>query len=73
MYCRESEIPKDDLYDAYHAWADEHDHDAYAKSWFGRKLSEHVSYDEHRLTRDGERVRCYSGITLSDEAAKLLE
>ncbi|NGM71332.1 ATP-binding protein [Natronolimnobius sp. AArcel1] len=60
-----AEIAKADLYTVYEAWTDTHDHEAYARSWFGRKLSEHVSYDEYRPTRDGERVRHYTGITLS--------
>ncbi|RKD87988.1 ATP-binding protein [Halopiger aswanensis] len=66
----EAEISKNDLYDAYQVWADKLDHDAYAKSWFGRKLSEHVSYEEYRPTRDGERVRYYRGITLSNHGKR---
>ncbi|TYT60999.1 conjugal transfer protein [Natrialba swarupiae] len=69
----DAEIAKDELYNAYEAWADTHGHEAYAKSWFGRKLSEHVSYDEYRPTRDGERVRHYTGITLSSSGRTFLE
>ncbi|WP_243645339.1 ATP-binding protein [Natrarchaeobius chitinivorans] len=68
-----AEIAKDGLYNAYEAWADAHDQEAYAKSWFGRKLSEHVAYDEYRPTRDGERVRHYTGITLSSYGRTFLE
>ncbi|RQG89731.1 primase-like DNA-binding domain-containing protein [Natrarchaeobius chitinivorans] len=68
-----AEIAKDGLYNAYEAWADAHDQEAYAKSWFGRKLSEHVSYDECRPTRDDKRVRHYTGITLSSYGRTFLE
>ncbi|WP_152419800.1 ATP-binding protein [Natrialba hulunbeirensis] len=68
-----AEIAKDELYNAYEAWADTHGQEAYAKSWFGRKLNEYVSYDEYRPTRDGKRVRHYTGITLSAYGRTFLE
>ncbi len=68
-----AEIEKDELYKVYEAWADTHDQEVYAKSWFGRKLSEYVSYDEYRPTCDGKRVRHYTGITLSSYGRTFLE
>ncbi|GAB3022309.1 winged helix-turn-helix domain-containing protein [Natronobiforma cellulositropha] len=66
-----AEIPKDDLYEVYLAWAATHGQDPYAKSWFGRKLSEHVSVEESRPTRDGERIRCYAGLSLTYQGIRL--
>lgn len=67
------EVPKRRLFDFYQQWAESHCHEPYAKSWFGRKLSECVAYEEYRPTRDGERVRYYTGVTLSGHAKTFLD
>ncbi|MCU4975035.1 primase-like DNA-binding domain-containing protein [Halobacteria archaeon AArc-m2/3/4] len=69
----DAEIPKEDLYAVYQEWAATYDQKEYSKSWFGRKLSDYVTFDEYRPTRNGERVRYYTGITLSHEGRKFLD
>ncbi len=63
----DAEIPKDDLYEAYQLWAATYNQKEYSKPWFSRKLGEHITYGESRPTRDGQRVNCYTGITLSGQ------
>ncbi|ELY41613.1 primase-like DNA-binding domain-containing protein [Natronorubrum sulfidifaciens] len=68
-----ADIPKDELYEAYQVWAATYKQKEYSKSWFSRKLSEHVTYGESRPTRDGQRVNCYTGITLSSQGREFAD
>ncbi|ELZ32323.1 conjugation protein, partial [Halogeometricum pallidum JCM 14848] len=57
----ETALPKDEVYAVYTDWAAEHDVDPVNKSWFSRKLGDHIEFETVRERRDGELVRCYSG------------
>ncbi|WP_254280751.1 helicase HerA domain-containing protein [Haloarcula marina] len=57
----ETALPKDEVYTVYTDWASEHDVEPVNKSWFSRKLSDHIEFETGRNRRDGELVRCYIG------------
>lgn len=76
MYIREADgvqIPKEELFQAYSRWTDQHDIDGTNASWFGRKLANVVEYEDDRI-RDGDNlVTVYTGIDLTGDGSKLLE
>ncbi|WP_254538698.1 PH domain-containing protein [Halomarina litorea] len=62
----DSVVPKDDCYRAYATNARAHDVEPLSKSWFGRRLGEHLDIETRRVRREGELIRCYTGIRLTD-------
>ncbi|WMT10320.1 type IV secretion system DNA-binding domain-containing protein (plasmid) [Natrinema thermotolerans] len=66
-------VPKKELYQAYVAWAEEHDLDYTNDVWFGRKLSGHLEIGSDRRRKDGERITVHTGIELTDAGSRLLE
>ncbi|WP_132061072.1 primase-like DNA-binding domain-containing protein [Halorussus amylolyticus] len=53
-----------EVYTVYETWADTHDVDPDSKSWFGRRLGNHVTFDRTTERKGGSQVRCYAGIAL---------
>jgi hypothetical protein len=52
------------VYTAYRLWAAETDHEPVNRSWFSRKLGDHVEFDTRRVRMDGDPIRCYVGLNL---------
>ncbi|MCU4743340.1 type IV secretory system conjugative DNA transfer family protein [Natronoglomus mannanivorans] len=69
----EASIPKQELFQAYEAWADIHDLDGTNDVWFARKLGNLVEADTDRRRSNGERIYIHTGIALTDEGYQLLE
>ncbi|MFP9193306.1 hypothetical protein ACLI4Q_16880 [Natrialbaceae archaeon A-CW1-1] len=59
-----STVTASTVYDCYDQWAKQHDIDPDGKSWFGRRLGNHIEFNSITERRDGELVRCYEGIRL---------
>ena len=53
-----------EVYVAYETWAEKHGLEPDSKGWFGRRLSNHVSFERTTQRQDGSPERCYEGITL---------
>jgi DNA helicase HerA-like ATPase len=66
-------IPKDDLYQAYTYWTNQHEIEPKNKVWFARTLGDFVDYGTSRTRIDGERINCYTGVELTPEGGELLD
>jgi hypothetical protein len=76
MYIREADgaqVPKATLFQAYSKWTDQHDIDGTNASWFGRKLSNVIEYEDDRVRDGDDLVTVYSGIDLTTDGLQLLE
>ncbi|WP_175416507.1 TraM recognition domain-containing protein [Natrinema versiforme] len=76
MYIREADgaqIPKAALFQAYSRWTDQHDIDGTNASWFGRKLSNVVDYEDTRVRDGDDLVTVYAGINLTRDGSEFLE
>ncbi|WP_256335770.1 helicase HerA domain-containing protein [Halopenitus persicus] len=59
----DEQIPKDRAFERYLHWAEMHGvDDPLNKSWFTRKLKEHIDFESTRLRVEGDLVRHYTGI-----------
>ncbi|WP_276302546.1 helicase HerA domain-containing protein [Halorussus lipolyticus] len=56
-----------EVYTVYETWADTHDVDPDSKSWFGRRLGNHVTFERTTERKGGSQVRCYDGIALQQQ------
>ncbi|OIB57331.1 helicase HerA domain-containing protein [Natrialba sp. SSL1] len=63
----ETTLPKAEVYTMYTDWAAEHEIDPVNKSWFSRKLGDHIEFETGRERRDGELVRCYTGFRFAPQ------
>ncbi|WP_277555894.1 conjugal transfer protein [Halobaculum limi] len=62
---RDSVVPKQAVFNRYREWAAEHDiSDPLNKSWFSRKLNDHLEFGSTRLRVEGTLVHHYTGIRL---------
>jgi hypothetical protein len=59
-------LPVAEAYAAYSSAAAEHDIPVRNKSWFSKKLGEHIEIKRARKRIDGTLTRCYVGIELVD-------
>jgi hypothetical protein len=58
-------VPKDDVFDIYTDWADEHGiDDPLNKSWFTRKLNTHIEVDSTKKRIEGDPVWHYTGVRI---------
>jgi hypothetical protein len=76
MYIREAEgaqVPKETLFQAYSVWTDLHDIDGTNASWFGRKLTNVVEYENDRVRDGDDLVTVYTGVDLTPEGSKFIE
>ncbi len=62
----EAETPEEDVYDAYCEFCDTQGLPARPKQTVTKELKRQTNVEQTRPDIDGERVRCYSGITLSN-------
>lgn len=69
----DTQIPKDDLYDAYLTWGKKHGIDTTGKAWFSRRLGNCIEFETSRSRIDDDRVNCYTGFGLTDAGEQLLD
>ena len=62
----EADIPEDDVYDAYCEFCDHQGLPSRSKQTVTKELKWRANVEQTRPNIDGERIRCYSGIILSD-------
>ncbi len=62
-----STVAASTVYDCYEQWAKQHDIDPDGKSWFARRLSNHVDFGRITERRDGDLVRCYEGLQIDHQ------
>ena len=62
-----STVATSTVYDCYEQWAKQHDIDPDGKSWFARRLGNHIEFNQITERRDGELVRCYEGLKLDHQ------
>ena len=62
-----STVTTGDVYDAYMEWAEARNVPVESKNWFARRLGDHIAFERTSKYRDGETVRCYEGIALTEE------
>ncbi|WP_076610444.1 conjugal transfer protein [Natronorubrum thiooxidans] len=62
-----STVAASTVYDCYEQWAKQHDIDPDGKSWFARRLGNHIELNRITERRDGELVRCYEGLRLDHQ------
>jgi hypothetical protein len=62
-----STVTTGDVYDAYMEWAEARNVPVESKNWFARRLGDHIDFKRTSGHRDGETVRCYEGIALTEE------
>jgi hypothetical protein len=58
--------PVDEVYRAFEDWATAREFPVTSREWFSRRLGDHVSFERDREWIDGDSVRCYTGLELSD-------
>ncbi|MFC6942690.1 hypothetical protein ACFQE8_22470 [Salinirubellus sp. GCM10025818] len=64
-------LPVAEAYAAYSSAAAEHDIPVRNKSWFSKKLGEHIEIERARKRIDGTLTRCYVGIELVEPGEEL--
>ncbi|MFP8890598.1 conjugal transfer protein [Natrialbaceae archaeon A-CW2] len=62
-----STVAASTVYNWYEQWAKQHDIDPDGKSWFARRLGNHIELNRITERRDGELVRCYEGLRLDHQ------
>ena len=55
------------VYDVYETWAKEQGLSPDSKSWFARRLSNHVEFESTVAKQDGETTRYYKGIEFAED------
>ena len=60
----ESMVAAGEVYEQYDQWAERNDIEPDSKSWFARRLSNHVTFERTTHRENGDPVRYYEGLAL---------
>jgi len=60
----ESSVTSRAVYERYDHWAEQNDLDPDGKSWFARRLSNHITFERTTRRDNGDPVRYYEGLAL---------
>ncbi|MDQ2055955.1 primase-like DNA-binding domain-containing protein [Halobellus sp. H-GB7] len=60
----ESSVTSRAVYERYDHWAEQNDLDPDSKSWFARRLSNHITFERTTRRDNGDPVRYYEGLAL---------
>jgi DNA helicase HerA-like ATPase len=65
----ESTVAAGEVYEQYEQWAESHDIKPDTKSWFARRLSNHVTFERTTERDNGDPVRYYEGLTFEQHGS----
>ncbi|RDI69552.1 type IV secretory system conjugative DNA transfer family protein [Halopelagius longus] len=60
----ESTVAAGEVYERYEQWAERNDIEPDTKSWFARRLSNHVTFERTTQRENGDPIRYYEGLAL---------
>ena len=66
----QSSVAAGEVYESYKQWAEANGVEPDNKSWFGRRLTNHVTFERKTEHTNGDSVRYYKGLALDREAAE---
>ena len=61
----ENSVAAGEVYERYDQWAERNNIEPDSKSWFARRLSNHVTFERTTHRKNGDPVRYYEGLELN--------